>query len=1414
MKTRFLFPALIFWVLGILNSPAQTFYVNAAGTNPVSPYSSWSIAATNIQDALTAAGSLGGTILVTNGVYQYGGGPNNGSNRVFATSPHVIIQSVNGPAVTIIKGWQVPGTIFGPAAVRGVFLAGGSVLSGFTVTGGATVSANGLGGGILCQSTAAIVTNCIITGNAAPGDSGGVDSGTLNNCIIAGNTSGLGGGAYFSTLNHCVVSNNLALQGAGVAQCAVYDSLLVNNGSTNSPPGGGTSAGAAYSSLLVNCTLTGNTSQSLGAANVCTLKNCIIYFNHTGVNADCNQCQLTNCCTTIGIGNSTLSNNSISNAPGFLNAAAGDYHLQIGSPCIDAGLNSAETNSTDLDGNPRSTGAAVDMGAYESSYTNTVLYVSLTSTNPLPPYTNWLTAATNIQAAISVAQPGNIVAVGQGIYTNDAVVIFGAETNRVAVTNGITLLGVSGPALTVIMGTTQTRCAYVDSNSIISGFTITNGHGSISGDLTNEQSGGGIWCQPGAQVINCLIISNALGNPGTFQSSRLGGGVYGGTISNCTLMSNVAGSGGGAVNATLFNCLLVSNIANSGGGAYRSLLYNCPASNNVAIYNGNGGTGGGVSQCVSSNCLFAANTNSSFANGGGSYQGTNLNCIITGNFTSQNGGGSYQSTNYNCFISHNFGQTGGGAYGGGLFNCIVNGNSANTNSGMGGGAYQAFLVNCTVVGNAGGSLDGAGGGVASCTAYNSIIYFNTANFGTNAYLSTLAACCTFPSATGDNNITNDPAFVDAAGGDFQLACGSACIDGGFTNAVTRATATDIRGVPRPINSTGAKGPGFDIGAYEYNPATDEQPNIRPTLSFSTFATSFSAGFVAQISGCADYYWWNFGDGTIVSNLPTISHAWSLPGTYTVTLNAHYPDSGFTVSASNLVQVLSQPVYYVNASGSSPQPPYTNWLHASTTIQQAIAAGSLPGRLVLVTNGTYAVGTLVSLDGVVNNLVAITNPIVVQSVNGPSVTTIFQKLTVSTRDCYVGANALLSGFTITGGSTINSGDTNRDGSGGGVWCETSAVVSNCVIQGNSAQYNGAGGFQGTYYNCVFSNNLGALSAPAQGAGVFNATLYNCLIVSNTSSISVIGAGAGRCTLYNCTLIGNGTTTSMGGGAAFSTLYDCVLSNNLASQGGGGFSNTLWNCLLTANRAPTGGGAYGCQIYNSTVASNSSTGTGGGTYGGTITNSIVFGNAGAFANSNWINSVFGYSCAAPLPPGSGNTASDPAFVNPAAGNFHLLATSSAVNTGNNTWFYGATDLDGNLRIMGGTIDMGAYEFQSQVTGSFDAWLASFGLPIDGSADNADSDGTGMLNWQKWIAGLNPTNPASVLAMIPPAAPNNSSGATFSWQSVSGRNYFIQRASNLSTGFSTIQNNIPGQDGTTTFTDATATGAGPYFYRVGVQ
>ena len=117
---------------------------------------------------------------------------------------------------------------------------------------------------------------------------------------------------------------------------------------------------------------------------------------------------------------------------------------------------------------------------------------------------------------------------------------------------------------------------------------------------------------------------------------------------------------------------------------------------------------------------------------------------------------------------------------------------------------------------------------------------------------------------------------------------------------------------------------------------------------------------------------------------------------------------------------------------------------------------------------------------------------------------------------------------------------------------------------------------------------------------------------------------------------------------------------------------------------------------------------------------------------------------------------------------------------------------------------------------AWAQQYGLPTDGSVDYADLDGTGFNVYQDWIAGLNPTNALSVLAMLPPAPTNNPSGLVVSWESVSNITYFLQSSTNLGAhpAFSTIQSNLLGQAGTTTYTDTNAVGNGPIFYRVGVQ
>jgi len=228
-------------------------------------------------------------------------------------------------------------------------------------------------------------------------------------------------------------------------------------------------------------------------------------------------------------------------------------------------------------------------------------------------------------------------------------------------------------------------------------------------------------------------------------------------------------------------------------------------------------------------------------------------------------------------------------------------------------------------------------------------------------------------------------------------------------------------------------------------------------------------------------------------------------------------------------------------------------------------------------------------------------------------------------------------------------------------------------------------------------------------------------------------------------------------------------------------------------------------------------GGADYYCTLNNCIVYFNTATNGTNYDTSCTLNYCCTLPLPgSGTGNITNAPLYVDYAGGNLRLQSNSPCINSGDNAYVVGTTDLDGNPRIVGGTVDIGAYEYQTPVSMISYAWLQQYGLPINTNTDTADLDGTGMNLYQDWVAGLNPTNSLSVFKMLRPAATNNPLGLVVSWQSVSNITYFLQSSTNLGAqpAFLTVQSNIVGQAGTTSYTDTTATNAGLYFYRVGVQ
>ena len=403
------------------------------------------------------------------------------------------------------------------------------------------------------------------------------------------------------------------------------------------------------------------------------------------------------------------------------------------------------------------------------------------------------------------------------------------------------------------------------------------------------------------------------------------------------------------------------------------------------------------------------------------------------------------------------------------------------------------------------------------------------------------------------------------------------------------------------------------------------------------------------------------------------------------------------------------VHYVDVNSTNATPPYTNWTTAATNIQDAVDA-AVAGDEIVVTNGIYA---MCGPDG---NVVNVNKPIGLRSVNGPGVSTIDGG---SSCRCVLLTNgASLSGFTLTNGAADY---------GGGAYGGT---LSNCTLTGNLAY--------GDWPNYSVLN--------AYGGGAYDCTLNHCTLRGNSADVCIIGGYFGEIYLY-----------AQGGGAFGCTLNNCTLSGN--SAGATNYAGDYNGHDPVHHAHAYGGGAYGCAMRNCSLSGNSAGASvglldtdvgaeGGGAFLSTLNNSIVFHNThqGICEDCNF---------------------RDPLFVDTNGwANLRLQFNSPYINAGDNAFVPAGPDLDGNPRIAGGTVDIGAYEFQSPASTISYAWLQQYGLPINSSTDSADPDGDGVDIYHEWRAGTDPTNPLSSpaqLTIIPSGAnliltwPTNAIGFT---------------------------------------------------------
>ena len=806
------------------------------------------------------------------------------------------------------------------------------------------------------------------------------------------------------------------------------------------------------------------------------------------------------------------------------------------------------------------------------------------------PYTNWATAARSIQAAIGVCATGDVVLVTNGTYNTGGVAVFGTMTNRIAITNAITVRSVNGPAYTSIVGggpvgPTAIRCAWIASNAVLAGFTLTNGHTLAEGDNQREINGGGAWCEE-----------------------------EGGTISNCVITGCEAGyMGGGFYN----------------GGVVDTVVYN-----NAAMY------GGG---------------------GRGTWAETVDRCVFVGNRALRDGGGLYsgETVRNSWFYENVAGEIGGGLYGG------------------------QNVESCTIAAN---SADEVGGATASSIS-NSIVYYNSDEFGTPNFSPgcDISFSCTTPDPGGMGNVTNSPGLAGLRNP--HLVTNSPCIDQG-TNSAWMAAALDVDGEPRLVGRV-------DMGCDE---VVASNMVASPFVTIHYDQTNAVVGvpirFQVEIQKRPTKFTWNWGDGTGATNETVAEHAYAAAGEYVVSVQAWYL-YGYETNSLN-VRIHAGFTNYVSKTGGN-VPPYVTWETAAVNVQDAVNRCA-KGGTVLVTNGVYDGG---GAERFSSNRVAITNAMIVRSVNGPAQTVIRGVASTgldAMRGAYVGADAQLIGFSVTGGRSRGSsvplqllGET----LGGGVYAAGGARISNCNITNNGA-LNGGGAYGwGTFTHCVLADN----SAANSGGGALNGFFINCRIGSDNEA--KYGAGLSQADAENC-LIATNRASENGGGANSSTLRRCRVEGNSSSLSGGGVSyGEAENCLILFNEARNGhgGGSVGATLRHCTVRGNNASGIGGGTYVGEVENSIIYFNyAGASNNAYVGNGSLNYSCTFPDPgTGTGNRTNDPQFV---AGDgfppdYHLLSTSPCIDKGDPVSTV-TNDFDGVRRPIDGNgdgtnrVDMGAYEY----------------------------------------------------------------------------------------------------------------------------
>lgn len=497
--------------------------------------------------------------------------------------------------------------------------------------------------------------NCIFINNVAAGYGGGMDNQLSNprllDCMFTDNSARIGGGMFNMrsepNVSSCIFTGNSAEVGGAMTN-ERSSSIVLNclfNGNTADDGGGMGNYTYSYfpgGAVLTNCTFSNNSANNFGGGirnygngDNPTLTNCILWGNSDSngivetsqilsqqgavtINYSCVQGWMGGLSGIGNDGNDPLFVD-IDGIDGIFGNVDDDLRLGIGSPCIDAGDNTAVPPSVtlDLDGEERfmddhnvadtgnGTAPIVDMGAYEGAHDQPprLWYVDDNGPNDPGPGDPCVSDPNengsidhpfdSIQQAVDEANNLDSVIVFKGTYTG--VGNYDIDPNGKSITiRSVDPIDLNIVSLTIIDPCQAGRGFYFnsgeDNNTVIAGFTITGGY--VAG------FGGAVFCeQSGPAIKNCVLTGNYAG--------VAGGGIWIDAnsfpvIRNCTISYNECETSGGGICCAasypvIENCLITYNEGYYSGAASsifggNMTVVNCTISENSA--SSGSGTGG------------------------------------------------------------------------------------------------------------------------------------------------------------------------------------------------------------------------------------------------------------------------------------------------------------------------------------------------------------------------------------------------------------------------------------------------------------------------------------------------------------------------------------------------------------------------------------------------------------------------------------------------------------------------------------------------------------------------------------------------------------------------------------------------------------------------------------------------------